>query len=73
MRATTIATRTPAASCSPKGELFSDPQAKLVWAALETVPEAQLHLVLARLQETLLVPDARGGTRRGSAARCRAA
>jgi hypothetical protein len=51
----------PRGGVPPMGELFNDPNARLVWAALEALDEAQLHLVLAHLQQKVLLPDVRGG------------
>ena len=50
------ATRPPAA---PAGELFVDPGARAVWAAIIHMEEAIQHQLLAALRDRLSVPEAR--------------
>jgi hypothetical protein len=59
----------PRGGLPPAGELFSSPEAKLVWGALQTLGEAELHLVFDRLQQHVLVPEVRKGTHAQKVAR----
>ena len=55
------------------GDLFSDPAAGAIWAALLTLDVALQHEFLARLQERLAVPALAGGTHKVRIARLVAA